>query len=328
MKVLIIGVSGTVSNGIQRILEKNLPEIELVISCVSPIEDTGNHIFELCPFANNSLFIPWIKKIVKKYGINVICSGVEEVLSVLSEHKLDLQEELKVEILVENYDLVNLFQNKWNTYKWFKERRLPFPKTIEYISKNEVKVFMDKCPNGVIFKPIKGKGSKGVHYFPGFADFDKKVNFSGGDYIVQEYIGNLDSEFTVGCYRRINKKLELIILKRLIENGNTVEIEVVNDLAISDYCQKIVELINPEFPINLQIRKNENGVPFCFEVNLRISGSCVFRDMLGFKDVFSVFSSLLDRKDYNSFPEIIPGQKGKRLLREALLIDGKWTFYD
>jgi len=113
------------------------------------------------------------------------------------------------------------------------------------------------------------------------------------DYIIQEYIGSIDDEYTTTVYRS-NNKLEVISFKRKLTGGMTSLATISNEKILYDYAKIIAEAFNLNGCINIQSRKSKNKF-YIFEINPRFSSTVFIRNYFGFKDVLWWMNDIFDR---------------------------------
>ncbi len=302
INILVLGISGNVSFGILRVLRKNFPHYNIIGSCVN---ETINQVFcnefILSPYANTDQFLDWVYLVCERYKIDIIYSGVEEIISTLSSHEEHFYRSRGTHMTFPTLNAIKIGSSKLQTVEWLKDNKLnhpifTLPKNSEDISK-----FVYNINKECILKPILGKGSSGLLTINPNTEVDKiRLNYS--DYIIQESIGSASAEYTVGCYQ--NQKGEImnpLVMRRLLKNGHTVEAEIVKNDKITDYCNEIMKCLQPMGPINIQLRLDDVNDPVCFEINPRFSGTTLIRDQFGFKDVVSILHEKLHKKFDNSF---------------------------
>jgi carbamoyl-phosphate synthase large subunit len=129
------------------------------------------------------------------------------------------------------------------------------------------------------------------------------------DYCIQQYLGDEKQEYTVACY--VDKKgtqQELIIMRRDLKYGTTVFAEIVDNLTIREECMKICNMLNPTGPLNIQLRMH-NGIPICFELNVRFSGTASIRAKFGYNDVDAMIREYIFNEEIDTL--LKPLNKGK-----------------
>jgi carbamoyl-phosphate synthase large subunit len=135
----------------------------------------------------------------------------------------------------------------------------------------------------LIVKPRSGSGSKDLHIVNNMKSLFHFMNLDIS-MIAQRVVGSKDDEYTVGVIgTESGDILDLIVLKRLLKSGLTSMAKVVKNHKIEDYAKSIVSLLKPRGYCNVQLRL-ENGNPYVFEVNGRISSSTGFRTTAGLNE--------------------------------------------
>lgn len=99
--------------------------------------------------------------------------------------------------------------------------------------------------------------------------------------IVQEYIEG--DEYTCGSVTLDNKCLGVIVMRRILRDGDTYKAFVEHPSPLESVVRNIVESLNPFGACNIQLRVR-NGEPFVFEINARCSGTTASRALAGFNE--------------------------------------------
>ena len=302
INILVLGISGNVSFGILRVLMKNFPNYNIIGACVKEtINRAFCNEFIVSPYANTDQFLDWIYLVCERYEIDIIYSGVEEIISKLSTHEEQIYQSCGTYMTFPTLKAIQIGSSKLKTVEWLKDNNLNHPKYTLIKSSTDIAKFAHDINKECILKPILGKGSSGLFTINPNTDMDKiRINYA--DYIIQECIGSSLAEYTVGCYQ--NQKGDImnpLVMRRRLNNGHTVEAEIVQNDKITDYCKEIMNCLKPMGPINIQLRLDEFNDPVCFEINPRFSGTTLIRDQFGFKDVVSILHEKLHKKFNDSF---------------------------
>ena len=80
--ILVLGVGGNVSQGIVKALRKTDLDIHITGACVSPAS-AGLYMCDeafLSPYAKEECFISWLAEICNRQKIDMIVTGVEEII--------------------------------------------------------------------------------------------------------------------------------------------------------------------------------------------------------------------------------------------------------
>ena len=103
--------------------------------------------------------------------------------------------------------------------------------------------------------------------------------------MAQELIGDTETEYTCGVYKSKFDYTKIIVMRRRLRNGSTIMAEVIDNNIIYNYCKKIADACKTTVPFNIQLRLCTKTLkPYCFEVNMRLSGTTAIRHGFGFKD--------------------------------------------
>src|ERR1035437_4988229 len=103
-------------------------------------------------------YIEKLIEVCEKYSINVIMPGATWESKILSKH-LTLLLEIGIVPLVNNYNIIEIGDDKWETYKFLKSKKIGTPETFEDV-KEVLKTFSNQIK--LIIKPKRGRGSQNI----------------------------------------------------------------------------------------------------------------------------------------------------------------------
>lgn len=262
----------------------------------------------IVPPARNSRYLDCIIKICKENDVKVLFYGSEPELKVFSNNR-ELFESEGIYVPLNTKELIDTCMDKNKTMKFLSENGFPLQKYWEINSENELDK-IDIYP--VVLKPSVGGGGS----INTFIAQDKDELMMFGRYLlglydmftVQEYVGNPESEYTVGVVCNENGKyINSIAVKKSILSGLSNKMRIPNRtgrkelgtlLAISsgisqgeigrfpditEPSRRIAEAIGTTASINVQCRFVD-GKLHVFEINPRISGTSSMRAMVGFNE--------------------------------------------
>lgn len=308
IKVLVLGAGSNVSQGIIKSLRMIKRSIKIFGACISEYSK-GIYLCDegyICPRADDEQFISWVVEFCNNHKIDIIFTGVEENVLELARNIDVLKQKTKSIFISSSYEQLLLGQDKFFTCEFLKNAGCNFPKYQLYKGMDSVREFARRVGYPIIAKPRNGKSANGIVIIKNENDIN---NCSGlDDYVLEEYVGSNNEEYTVGCYRTRNDELKMIIMKRLLHNGTTVWAKVVEDNMIYDECRKICESFNPIGPLNIQLRKNDDGQPICFEMNVRFSGTTAMRNHMKFRDVEAMIDEYLFDLNVSNHFDYINGE--------------------
>jgi carbamoyl-phosphate synthase large subunit len=287
LTVLVLGVGGNVSQGILKALALSRVRLSLRVlgACISPYA-MGLYAVEkafISPTADDPAFLGWLVDICQREKVDAILSGVEPVLSVLSQHKHVIEEQTGAFCLVSNTDQLTIGGDKLLTCQWLDKQGFNFPRYAVSEDEAAVSSLVSECGYPLLAKPRIGKGSSGVVEIHTAQDLE--VVRQRSHYVIEEYLGTNDDEYTVGCFSDKDGQVRgTIAMRRSLLYGTTYTAEVGNFPEVREEAKRIAEALRPLGPLNVQLRM-ANGRPVCFEMNVRFSGTTPLRARLGFNDV-------------------------------------------
>lgn len=282
---LVLGVGGNVSQGILKALALGALRYRVIGACVSPLSlglYTTDRAY-VSPQASDPTFIPWLMEICRKERVQVVLSGVEPVLAALAPHAAAIERETGARCIVSSPDCLAIGDDKLTTSRWLEVQDCHFPHSAASEDRAAVAALVAACGYPLIAKPRAGKGRHGFLTLRNDDDCAYATRQHG--YVVQEYLGDDESEYTVGCFSDRDGVVHgTIAMRRELQEGTTYRAEVGAYPAVRAEAARIVAALKPVGPSNVQMRV-ANGRPVCFEINIRFSGTTPLRARFGWNDV-------------------------------------------
>lgn len=182
-------------------------------------------------------------------GIDIVIPSFDETLLGWAERQCDFERKGTF-VCISPADTVKVFQDKWETYRFFKAVGIPSPATS-----------LDK--DFPLVKPRKGRGSAGVQIT--FED----VPMDG--MISQEVVDG--TEYTIDAFFGSDGRPVYIIPRKRIgvQQGKSTGGIVCRHPEIERYVDMMAEAVRFVGPINFQCFVNDAGVHF-IEINPRVAG--------------------------------------------------------
>ncbi len=261
--ILVMG-GGTFQVGLIRFLKQHHYEVHVVAN------DLMNNRLPLADFIHHDNYLDFNRLLEIIAGTNAI-----QLLLVASEAGLIVQ--AKIQQLLGwkglTTDFVDLFADKFQYKELLHKHKIPVPQVLRINQKKQFESFTSQFPQGVVLKPTKGSGSKGVFY-------RHHGGFSGElpDYLVEEYIDGIEygGDFMVGkskvifYYPTVKSKNE-----NWVPTGHVILQHVEDYQILLDLVNKVTErLILPDGVYNVDIVVSE-GKPFLIDFSPRIGGNCI-----------------------------------------------------
>lgn len=307
INILVLGVGSNVSQGILKALSLSEIPHRVIGACIDPLSPglyTVDRAY-ISPPAVDPSFVDWIIKICRTEHIKAILSGVEPVLSVMSRNSEKIFDQTGAICIVSSPEILSIANDKMLTCQWLKERGFNYPRYAVSDDDNALKRLIKECGYPLIAKLRSGRGSQGIIEIHDLYDL-KYISRKPG-YVIQEFLGNTDSEYTVGCFSDHNGLVRgTIAMHRELLQGTTYRAEVGDFPEIRYEASRIVSALKPMGPSNVQMRIS-NGKPVCFEINVRFSGTTPMRARLGFNDVEATLKHYVLGMDAEDLPLITKG---------------------
>lgn len=303
LNILVLGVGGNVSQGIIKAIAKSNLDCKVIGACVSP-ESIGLYLCDkayISPYASSEDFMPWLIEICNNEKVDIVLTGVEENIFEIAKNIDEFSRGTRAIFKCTTYENLLIGQDKLETSLWLKNNGCNYPKFASSEDTEHIARLIEDVGFPLIAKPRKGKGSNGIFKINNQQDLQKV--FKLDEYIIQEYIGDEDAEYTVGCYcDKSGRLLNPIIMRRELKYGTTFKAEIVENSIISAEVIKICGHFKPVGPLNIQLRMDKNNRPVCFELNVRFSGTTPMRAHFGFNDVEAMIKEyVLEQKLPESF---------------------------
>ena len=229
--------------------------------------------------------------IVEVEKIKMFFVGVDFELSYFADIKQELLEKYGCYVIVSNKNVIDIGNDKYLTFEFLRRHKLNAPMTalLEEVNEDEIKF-------PVILKPRQGARSRGVALIKNNKEYQvESKKYVGKGFIVQEAVGNANAEYTCGLLYWDEEYQNSIILKRVLKEGNTILAEFQGncETKIKEYIRKIGDALIPFGSCNLQLRIDESGEPYLFEINPRFSGTTYMRVLFGYNEVEYIIHRIL-----------------------------------
>lgn len=319
INILLLGVGGNVTQGILAVLNKKREQYNVIGACISE-ESIGLYMCDksyISPLASEATFIKWLIDICNKEKIDIIFTGVEEIIFKIIENEEFIKNSTKAIFIGSSLEKLKIGNDKLKTCEWLKENNLNYPYFADGNKNSEIQELIKKVGFPLIAKPKNGKGSQGINILN---SYDQLTNIEELDkYVIQEYLGSDNEEYTVGCYsNKEGKTQDIIIMKRKLKYGTTFMAEIVQNELVYQEARKICDLFQPKGPLNIQMRVHNNKA-ICFELNVRFSGTTPFRAEWGYNDVEAIIQEYIFNENIEGFLNPLKSAKGYRYFNEIYI---------
>lgn len=311
ISALVTGVGGS-GIGSQILKALKMSSLDLnIIGTDTTDKSTGvkeaDHFYRV-PLANDAEYFPAIFEICTTQNVKIIFPGSEPELMIFSKHR-HIFNEAGIIMPINTEEVIDICLDKFKTNVFLSESGFSFPRTCRITNIEEIPS-INYYP--VVIKPnTGGSGSNGVMIAQNKEELAVFTSFLlniSPDLVVQEYVGDAESEYTVGVITSLEGEfINSIAVQRVIDNGlgnklkvknNTGKTELGKNLVVSSgisqgtigkfsdvtkQCEEVAKKIKSKGPLNIQCRLVEGKV-FVFEINPRYSGTTSLRAMVGFNE--------------------------------------------
>lgn len=220
---------------------------------------------------NEEGYINQLLDICQKEKIDFLIPLYEKEFSLLCSFRKEF-EKLGVFLLLSGSKVIEICNNKCNTYEFFKNNKIPCPKTYTKDSIPEEVQFP------LIIKPFDGMGSSSVFKVNNKKELEFFLEYVKNP-IVQEFISG--TEFTVDVLCDFKGKVIFAIPRERIEvrsgevsKSRTVKnYKVINE--VENLCEKLNSVSKDEFligPLTIQCILDKDDNLYFIEINPRFGG--------------------------------------------------------
>lgn len=305
--VLALAVGGNVTQGILKALARSTVPHRVVGADISPLQMglfTVDRSY-VSPMANTPEFRDWLVRTCRTEEIDIILTGCEPILRVLSPIRADVEKATGAMCLVNNPQVMEICEDKLTTCRWLEARGLGFPHTANASDPDAVAALLERCGYPLVAKPRVGGGAIGMYIVNSADDLAFVCRKPG--YLIQEMVGDDESEYTAGIFcDRHGVGHGTIVMWRALHAGTTYRAVLGEYPEVREEAKRIVAALRPIGPCNVQLRMTQRG-PVCFEINPRFSGTTPMRAFYGFNEAEAVLRHFALDEPPPEFPVVTQG---------------------
>lgn len=248
-------------------LKKSFRVIGVDASIYNPSSKFVDKFYKVPKYYENN-YINSIIDICQKENIKLLIPLYEKEFSLLCEQKNSFKN-LGVKLLLSDNNIINICNDKLNTYNFFIKYKILTPNTYSECSEiNNEKLFP------IVIKPIDGMGSENVYIARDYNEMAFFKNYVKNS-ILQQFI--LGTEYTIDVLCDFDGNIISIVPRQRIEvrAGEVSKSKTVKDENIISRTKEVIEALNKEGkvigPITIQCILSEEKIYF-IEINCRFGG--------------------------------------------------------
>lgn len=278
-----IAVSGTGGGAGQSILKALQNTDYEVIALDSEALGAGLYTTNksyIIPYSNKSNFIDKLLEVCQKENIKLFFPGLDAELPILSANK-ERFAAIGTTVVVSSMDVVTIGDNKMTTFNELSKHGFNVPKTVDMAEAS-----LGELPFSYPFILKQREGgarSQNLYLIKSREEIDGLLgdNLDLSQYIAQEYIEG--DEYTCGSVNLDGECKGVIVMRRILRDGDTYKCFPIRDELIETEVRKIMNAIKPFGACNTQLRVRDGKV-YVFEINARCSGTTGARALSGFNE--------------------------------------------
>lgn len=281
IRVAVTGAGGGVGQSIIKALHGTDYD---VVALDSYALATGLYAVErsyLIPSPSDPSFVDRLLTICQAEQCRLLFPGLDTELPILarSAHRFT---EAGTTPIVSSPAVIELSDNKMATYQVLSQHGVSVPATVDLPRHATADDIPLSFPY-VLKKRAGGSRSRDVYVVNEAHDL-KSLEAQGTDFsqfVAQDYIAG--EEYTCGSVNLDGRCMGVIVMKRILRDGDTYKCFTVRDDAVEAEVRKAMDAIRPFGACNVQLRV-EDGKPYIFEINARCSGTTAARALSGFDE--------------------------------------------
>ena len=281
--VLVTGVGAVIGYGIVRSLRAMDRPIRIIGMDIYP-DAAGQRWcdhFEKAALAATPEYPDFIRSLIHKHSIDLVIPGIEQDVSRMVNERPGW-DDLDAKFVLNNPSLVTVCADKWLTAQSLVAAGFPAIKTrVEGHFAELAREF------GIPFllKPRRSYASKGIQKIHTERDLDYWRIKLGDNFMVQEIVGDDESEYTVAAFGFGDGACgqKLILQRKLSGEGATAKARVVSIPQLGAIVDDLAKHFKPVGPTNFQFRCHA-GQFLLLEINPRLSSSTSLRTAFGYNE--------------------------------------------
>ena len=295
--IMITGVGAVIGQGIIKSLQSQTVRYRLVGVDSNPFS-VGFHWTD-ASYSVPRVYDPkWVEVIIdicNRENVVLILPGIEQdVEAFLRDFEKIVKHSCALPLL-NSPEALKVGFDKWELYLFAKQMKVSIPLTWLATDANRTSLLEPIYP--ILLKPRKGMAGKGIYRINSVNELRFwEDRLAINDYIVQQYVGSDDEEYTVSIFGFKSGDIsEPFALRRKLNYGTTFEAETISEPDLSSIVSLLAKKLNIVGPTNFQFRKTRNEY-YLMEINPRFSSSASIKSAFGFNEPLMAIKSFLESK--------------------------------
>ena len=283
--ILVTGVGAIIGYGIIRSLRASRFPVRIVGMDIyaDAVGQRWCDVFEQAVRADQPGYGEHVAGLIRRHSVDLVIPGIEQDVHRLAvDRLLTPLAETNARYALNDPELIRIAADKWLTHLELVKAGFPVIGTcIDGNFHDLVQRF--GCP--LLMKPRRSYASKGIQRLTTEADFLYWKDKLGEEFMVQEIVGDLQSEYTAGAFGLGDGTLtqQIVFQRVLSSDGSTAKARVRRIPELETRVEQLAKRFRPDGPTNFQFRYHR-GEYLLLEINPRISSSASLRTAFGFNE--------------------------------------------
>jgi len=283
--ILVTGVGAIIGYGIIRSLRASRFPVRIVGMDIytDAVGQRWCDVFEQAVRADQPGYGEHVAGLIRRHAVDLVIPGIEQDIHRLAvdQHLMPLAE-TKARYALNDPELIRIAADKWLTHLELVKAGFPIIGTCIDGNFHEL---VKRFGYPLLMKPRRSYASKGIQRLTTEADFLYWKDKLGDEFMVQEIVGDLQSEYTVGAFGLGDGTLaQQIAFQRVLStDGSTAKATVRRIPELETRVEQLAKRFRPDGPTNFQFRFHR-GEYLLLEINPRISSSTSLRTAFGFNE--------------------------------------------
>jgi len=296
IKILLSGLGGSLFPYLDKALKDEF-KLFYLDSNSSMKELYADLNFVKAPLVREEAYKNLVIDLIRQKNIDYYIPLIDEELPIA---KYQIAKSASVHVIAPELSFIDLCLNKYELMKFLKVNKLS---VIESYLGSE---FDQQLPFPVFVKPVSGRGSRGIRKINSKEQLNAYYMLEGylpEEVLVQPLVEG--QEYTVGVTTNNLNKILCIGSKRIISKRGITQMAVTeNNSQINELAQRLVQIMQPKGPINIQLFLTDEGEIKIFEINPRFSTTTILEIEAGV-NVVKEYLDHVDKEDVGhiKFPE-------------------------
>jgi carbamoyl-phosphate synthase large subunit len=283
--ILVTGVGAIIGYGIIRSLRASRFPVRIVGMDIyaDAVGQRWCDVFEQAVRADEPRYGEHVAGLIRRHSVDLVIPGIEQDVHRLAvDRLLTPLAQTNARYVLNDLDLIRIAADKWLTHLELVKAGFP---TIRTWIDGSFQDLVRRCGGPLLMKPRRSYASKGIQKLTSEADFLYWKEKLGDEFMVQEIVGDAQSEYTVGAFGLGEGTLvqQITFQRVLSSDGSTAKAVVRHIPELGARVEELAKRFRPDGPTNFQFRFHR-GEYLLLEINPRISSSTSLRTAFGFNE--------------------------------------------